>query len=1034
VIKLLSLIAALIACNASAAIRAIYCDSQNALAGDGSLGNPFRSLASINWTTVQGWINSGDDVSVQLKRGSVFREALTVAASGAQSHPLRLIDFGNGDKPRVTGDSNYTGWVQYISGSGMTWQVAAPISVTHFWLGDQHLTKGQNSGNLADRTWFWISGQLYLRNDAGNPDIFGLPATGAVRPNALLFNSTAWLNVSNIAFTKTTSYAARTTAGRDVSFDDCEWKECDGQLYLDQSPRVTFRACRFDGSYGNQMALIQGSQTSSSFYFCLFANHYVSSAFNIISSTAITLVNCNFVSISGNSILNAGTGVVSLANCILTGHAVLTNTSGSEPIKSIGSSILMRNSLVLPNGYNTKHLSNVIELGRNLYQEPRYISTDREAVLCLATDDYENYDDWITFANLAKAKGFRSTLALSKTDILTGADKGKLQNMINQGHDIASHTRSHADLTTPFACYLRYVGTGTNCTVTVQGGHLTTTVSGGPGGENLDVDLNQSNRDKTEELVAYLDALPAYTCRIFTSYNHFVSSRLLLDVVGVEVSSAEVALAYDQGAFLTNELWLSKQDIESAFTAAAGGPYACRSLVYPGGYFNTGVASEALAAGYRGGRADETASLFCHMENLDLFHITVPGNQTYGYFLMLRFENNTLDTSPQVNNFTNSNVIYSTNAYRHSRAGDFNGTNAFVYRSANGDFNFAKGDWHFSGRFWTRTPVNAGTLFSVTNGPISARVIIDSQRAVNFTVFSNSAEILKISTPPASVTNGQYQKISVQQLFDRWFIRVNDVILASTTNTLRLPPALGQVSIGCAMNTVTGQSEDFYNGLMDDVIVSNGTYYKTQALPDMLCQFGGMMCTITHGESGMPREILRIFLDALADFTGNLKVMTFTDAIDYMRSRGVVSPDGRVLVRSDLGHHANYHLRRDSPCIGAGDRSAIQGIAGLHDLDGGLVTDSNGEMLDPRGLDIGAFVTGNSVAQPSLRAIVPAFGGGFAEFSLLGIVGQLYQVEASTDLANWVPFASFICSNVPHVFATSDSGSNRFFRAVVVGN
>lgn len=62
--------------------------------------------------------------------------------------------------------------------------------------------------------------------------------------------------------------------------------------------------------------------------------------------------------------------------------------------------------------------------------------------------------------------------------------------------------------------------------------------------------------------------------------------------------------------------------------------------------------------------------------------------------------------------------------------------------------------------------------------------------------------------------------------------------------------------------------------------------------------------------------------------------MTLSDALAYLRSRGVLSADGRSLKRFDLGHHADYHLRADSPCVCAGDPAVLQGIPSLHDLDG----------------------------------------------------------------------------------------------------
>ena len=1025
-----------LAFSASGAIRNVYFDSQAAGSGDGSLDNPFRTLSAVSFPAIQAWVNAGDDVHLQLKRGSVFRENFTFSASGTAAHPIRLQDYGAGAKPIISGEAVFTGWSLAGFGGGATWRLAAPNRVFYLWLENQYLTKGTSAGTLSDGAWVWESGQLYLRYDAGNPDTLTLSVTGAVRPNALRLNTVGSLIVSNLIFTKTSSYAASVTDANDIQFDDTEWLECGSQLNLNRSVNIAFRACRFEGSYGNQMALIEGPQTSASFVFCLFANQFVPAALQILSAASVLVANCNFVSVSGTSVSSAATGAVSLANCILTGHAIQTNTSGSDPIKSTGSPILVQNSLILPNGYNpSKHMVNVTEIGRNLYQDPRYVSVNRESILSLATDDYENLDDWIVFANLAKAKGWRAVLALSKTDTLKPSDKTKMQAMIDQGHEIASHSRSHAFLTTALGCYLKYVGTGSNCLLTIQGNRLKTIVSGGNGGENLDINLLQGNVDTTSELVSTLDAPPAYTCRLATIYSHAVPSRLLETVTDLDIALAEQFLPYNVPAFWTNEIWLSKEDIQSAFTAENGGPYSCRSFFYPGGAFDDAVVSQVIAAGYLGARADETSPVFSHMENMDLYHIPVPQGTTYGYVLMLRFERNTEDTSPQSNGFTGANLAYSPNAYRHSRAGDFNGTNTCVFRDANADFNFVRRDWHFSGRFWLRGQTGAGTLFSFTNAATAARIEVNDQLAVNFVVRSNAAEIFRLSTPPAAVSPGQYQKISVQQLFDRWFIRVNDVVVATTTNTLRLPAATGQVYIGCAANPDDGQLGNFYNGLMDDVVVSNGTYYKTQGLADMLCQFGGMMCTVSHNESGIPREILRIFLDALADYSGNLKVMTLSDALAYMRSRGVLSADGRSLKRYDLGHHADYHLRADSPCVCAGDPAVLQGIPSLHDLDGTPITDANGNLLLPgSGIDMGAFVNRNIGYSAPRLTMAPLKGGQSPKLLLVGQLGIRYQIDFSPDLSLWNPLTNLLCTDNPMVIEDPTNTPIRFYRAVVSGN
>lgn len=74
---------------------------------------------------------------------------------------------------------------------------------------------------------------------------------------------------------------------------------------------------------------------------------------------------------------------------------------------------------------------------------------------------------------------------------------------------------------------IRYVGAGSACSATISGGTLTTTVTGGPGGENLNIDLTAAAYNTIAELVAYIDGLAAYTATIVhTAFGTQLSERL----------------------------------------------------------------------------------------------------------------------------------------------------------------------------------------------------------------------------------------------------------------------------------------------------------------------------------------------------------------------------------------------------------------------------------------------------------------------------------------------------------------------------
>jgi hypothetical protein len=200
---------------------------------------------------------------------------------------------------------------------------------------------------------------------------------------------------------------------------------------------------------------------------------------------------------------------------------------------------------------------------------------------------------------------------------------------------------------------------------------------------------------------------------------------------------------------------------------------------------------------------------------------------------------------------------------------------------------------------------------------------------------------------------------------------------------------------------------------------------------DMLCQVGGAIPQITHGESGAPREILRIFLDAIKDYSGRIKVLGYDDFLTYIRSKGTVAADGRTFVCTNLGHAANYRLRGDSPCIRNGDMGALVGVPNLHDLDGTAVTDAKGTFLLTRTpIDIGSYVY-LTPGRPQV-SISKGSSSSAAEVTVLGDEGGYYQLQQTKDFADWFPVTNFVGTTTSVV--SNPEASPMFYRGMVLEN
>jgi hypothetical protein len=106
-----------------------------------------------------------------------------------------------------------------------------------------------------------------------------------------------------------------------------------------------------------------------------------------------------------------------------------------------------------------------------------------------------------------------------------------------------------ATIRTPVALLIQYVGAGTAATMTVTNTALTTAVTGGPGGQNLNIDLTALATDTLGELVATIAAQTGvYTCTLGPDADPNASvANLLTNVAGQNIRTAAFALTSQAG-------------------------------------------------------------------------------------------------------------------------------------------------------------------------------------------------------------------------------------------------------------------------------------------------------------------------------------------------------------------------------------------------------------------------------------------------------------------------------------------------------
>jgi hypothetical protein len=116
-----------------AADRNIYVDASALDGGDGSIQAPLNELVDLNWSTITNWVETGYSVFINLKRGEVWRETLTIGASGAPGNPITVRPYGSGSAPviKTTALKTSKHWTKIYDSQGKrVYKLTLPVDRT----------------------------------------------------------------------------------------------------------------------------------------------------------------------------------------------------------------------------------------------------------------------------------------------------------------------------------------------------------------------------------------------------------------------------------------------------------------------------------------------------------------------------------------------------------------------------------------------------------------------------------------------------------------------------------------------------------------------------------------------------------------------------------------------------------------------------------------------------------------------------------------------------------------------------------------
>lgn len=535
----------------------------NASGGDDSkdgqtTATAWKSMGKVNGSSFA----PGDQIL--FKRGEIWRESLIPPSSGASGNPIVFDAYGTGDAPTITGyqDLPSSSWTL---DSGNIWKTSitsASFNYIQFggslW-GLKHTTG--KSACVAPYDFYFASNVLYVYS-VGNPaTYYGSVAAMLMSNSQLVYvNGKSWLQFQHLRLTYFDAYGFRVGGASDhitVANMEAQGIIPAGALphgfYVNASPNPTdinfynveahrnFDGFRFDGGV-----------------------------------SAISVKNCKAYANRDRGVQD-NTNAANYAYCHF-----YANGLAQLPSTDVAGGIDGGNNVT---GYVWPAVT-----GFQRYPSRITLTID-DPGLVSGEDSYVD-----SMLPIFDARGLKLSLA-----VVAGYASSivpKIQNWFNDGQDINAHSWSHQYYTNTNAFTIQYTGTGTAATLTIAGNVLSTTVTGGPGGENLSLNLANASYSSISALVATINGRGVYTAVQDATCQGAVHSIALADVAGQAIKTSAYTAQLQKDRLIPDEMSSAKSWLQTNVTGLTN----VKTYVYPDGIEDSQTQGWAAAAGYEGSR------------------------------------------------------------------------------------------------------------------------------------------------------------------------------------------------------------------------------------------------------------------------------------------------------------------------------------------------------------------------------------------------------------------------------------------------
>ena len=523
-----------------------------------SAATAWKTIAKVNGSSFA----AGDQIL--FKRGEVWRESLVPPSSGASGNPIVFDAYGAGDAPTITGYQDLPA-ASWTLDSGNIWKASITSSSFNYILfggslwGLKHTTG--KSACVAAYDFYFASNVLYVYS-VGNPaTYYGSVAAMLMTNSQLIYvNGRTWLQFQHLRLTYFDAYGFRVGGASDHI--TAANMEAQGMIPAGALPH---------GFYVNASP----NPTDINFYNVEAHRNFDGFRFDG-GATGITLKNCKAYANRDRGMQdNTGAANYSYCHFFANGLAQLLSTDVSGG--SDGGNNLT--------GYIWPAVT-----GFQRYPAQITMTID-DPGLVAGEDAY--VDSMLPVFDSRGLKMSVGVVAGYATSIVP-----KIQSWYGDGQDINAHSWSHQYYPNSNAFTMQYTGTGTAATLTISGNVLSTTVTGGPGGENLSLNLTNASYDSISELVATINSRGVYTAVQDANCQGVVHSIVLADVAGQAIKGSAYTTQLQKDRLVPDEMASAKSWLQTNVTGLAN----VKTYVYPSGYEDSSTQGWAVTAGYEGAR------------------------------------------------------------------------------------------------------------------------------------------------------------------------------------------------------------------------------------------------------------------------------------------------------------------------------------------------------------------------------------------------------------------------------------------------